>query len=514
MAITIRDVQKASENGPGISPADGTHIAITFSSTTAGDSILVAQTFYVGSGTPIAPVDTQGNIYTQIGSQVIGSDTSRRISLWLAANIVGGASNVVTAKHTVGASWRGLVCWCIANSLQYNSDFASHVATGTNPTSGTTSPAPPAISLFIALCNRNGGFEADTAGWNTEGVNGFTAGLHTNASIPSDSNVNLNTAYKINTVVDQCSWTASSSDYASLIASFSEVGIQARVTQEPVEVLELLSPDARITQEPVEIIETFNPDGRFTQLPVEILQTSTQLITSVLVTQLPVEALFSYPNTTDLHITQITAEDVRQYSSVPARITQAAVEDAFQYADVPARITQVGVETGFKYATVPTRVTQVAIELLRTVGCFSPCLDIAKTDNGATFSRGQINASYEITVTNNTINNWEDEVIVTDTLPVGLTLVSMSGDGWFCVDNVCSRSDNLLIGESYPAITVLVNVNDDAPDSLLNTASVSGGCDDALVTTPVVDIIPIPARTPLRWVIYRFDVRPRFEEQS
>lgn len=234
MSFTFRNVQKASENGPGLSPADGTHIAITFPSTTAGDSILIAQTFYVGSGTPVTPTDTQGNAYNQIGSQVIAAgDTSRRISLFLANNIVGGANNVVTARHTTGASWRGLEGWCVENNLSYNGDFASHQTTGTNPTSGTTSPAPPSSSLFIAVLNRAGGFGSDTvaAGWNTEGSNGFDATMHGNCNILSDSNVNLMSAYKISSSTEQASWTAASAVYASLIASFSDAA--AGVTGTP-----------------------------------------------------------------------------------------------------------------------------------------------------------------------------------------------------------------------------------------------------------------------------------------
>ena len=48
-------------------------------------------------------------------------------------------------------------------------------------------------------------------------------------------------------------------------------------------------------------------------------------------------------------------------------------------------------------------------------------------------------------------------VTVTDTLPLGFTLVSMAGTGWTCPDNTCTRTDGLAGGASYPPITVTVN---------------------------------------------------------
>src|SRR6202021_1741293 len=68
-------------------------------------------------------------------------------------------------------------------------------------------------------------------------------------------------------------------------------------------------------------------------------------------------------------------------------------------------------------------------------------------------------------------------VTVTETAPDGLTLVSMAGTGWTCGNpaNVCSRSDVLAGGASYPAITVTVNVAENATSPQVNTAGVIGG---------------------------------------
>jgi hypothetical protein len=70
-------------------------------------------------------------------------------------------------------------------------------------------------------------------------------------------------------------------------------------------------------------------------------------------------------------------------------------------------------------------------------------------------------------------------VTVTETAPSGLTLVSMTGTGWTCgspnTANVCTRSDVLAGGASYPVITVNVNVAADATSPQVNTAGVTGG---------------------------------------
>jgi hypothetical protein len=66
-------------------------------------------------------------------------------------------------------------------------------------------------------------------------------------------------------------------------------------------------------------------------------------------------------------------------------------------------------------------------------------------------------------------------VTVSDTLGVGVTLVSMTGDGWTCVSNTCTRFDSLAPGASYPPITVVVNVDTNAPLHGTDEIAVSGG---------------------------------------
>jgi hypothetical protein len=87
-------------------------------------------------------------------------------------------------------------------------------------------------------------------------------------------------------------------------------------------------------------------------------------------------------------------------------------------------------------------------------------------------------------------------VTVTESLPPGLSLVSLSGAGWNCNTlPTCSRSDSLNGGASYPAITAVVNVSSSAVSPQLNgvTAAATGlmdqfGFDSTVVTSMACDV--------------------------
>jgi uncharacterized repeat protein (TIGR01451 family) len=102
-------------------------------------------------------------------------------------------------------------------------------------------------------------------------------------------------------------------------------------------------------------------------------------------------------------------------------------------------------------------------------------LSITKTHTG-NFGPAQTNATYTVTVSNQpAASPTSGLVTVTDTLPSGLSLVSMAGLGWNCTGNSCTRSDPLMGGASYPPITVTVDVTANAGTPVVNVASVSGG---------------------------------------
>lgn len=106
----------------------------------------------------------------------------------------------------------------------------------------------------------------------------------------------------------------------------------------------------------------------------------------------------------------------------------------------------------------------------------SPDLTITKSHTG-NFAQGQTGATYSITVSNAGSGPSVGTVSVVDALPTGLTATALSGTGWSCTLGTltCTRSDVLNSSASYPAATLTVNVASDAPTSVTNTATVSGG---------------------------------------
>ncbi len=128
-------------------------------------------------------------------------------------------------------------------------------------------------------------------------------------------------------------------------------------------------------------------------------------------------------------------------------------------------------------------------------GISSPALSISKIHSG-NFTAGQTGAQYTVTVSNAAgAATTSGVVTVTETVPTGLTLTSMSGTGWSCLSNTCSRSEPLTGGSSYPPITVGVNVAANASSPLLNQVSVSGGGSAPASTTDSTTILQPPDLT-------------------
>ena len=92
------------------------------------------------------------------------------------------------------------------------------------------------------------------------------------------------------------------------------------------------------------------------------------------------------------------------------------------------------------------------------------------------FYRGESLAYYTLQVTDAaSAGPTSGTVFVTEYVPAGMTLVSISGTGWSCRSSTCSRSDALAPGASYPAISVGVYVSPTAPLAATNEANVGGG---------------------------------------
>ena len=118
-----------------------------------------------------------------------------------------------------------------------------------------------------------------------------------------------------------------------------------------------------------------------------------------------------------------------------------------------------------------------------------PVLSITKSHSG-NFAQGQQGAAYTLVVSN-TANAapTAGTVTVTDVAPAGLTVVSMTGDGWQCGTNSCSRTDSLAAGASYPAVDVRVNVTTTATSPQVNAVTVSGGGSAAAAATDSTVIV-------------------------
>jgi len=125
-----------------------------------------------------------------------------------------------------------------------------------------------------------------------------------------------------------------------------------------------------------------------------------------------------------------------------------------------------------------------------------PVLNIGITQSG-NFTEGQTGATYSITVTNSGTGPTGGTVTVNETVPAGLTLISMGGSGWTCPAGgaSCYRSDPLDAGTSYPTITVTVNVATNALASVTNQASVSCVGSPTATTSDPTPIIQLPVLT-------------------
>jgi hypothetical protein len=126
----------------------------------------------------------------------------------------------------------------------------------------------------------------------------------------------------------------------------------------------------------------------------------------------------------------------------------------------------------------------------------TPILVATKSHGGNNFALGQKNATYVVTVSTSPasaaliISN--SQVTVTENLPTGLTLVSMAGNFWNCSSNVCQyQSIGISPGTTLPPITVTVNVATNAPSSVTNSVTVSGGGASTITATDPTTIMQV-----------------------
>ena len=79
---------------------------------------------------------------------------------------------------------------------------------------------------------------------------------------------------------------------------------------------------------------------------------------------------------------------------------------------------------------------------------------------------------------------------MTESLPPGLSLVSIAGTGWACSGSRCTRADVLGPGVSW-SLTVTANVANAASGAVTNQVSVAGGGSDAALAIDPTLVLPV-----------------------
>lgn len=217
------------------------------------------------------------------------------------------------------------------------------------------------------------------------------------------------------------------------------------------------------------------------------------------------DASNSFDATADWPLSGVT---VRFYDSTNTLMYEEVTDAGGRYArvvpigtwSVQAVTTGIpaGLSLGSSYsnpATVTVAASQSAQADIGFVNTSAlPDLVLAKSHTG-NFSQGQTGAEYRLVVTNNGAGASSGQVMVTDTLPAGLTATAISGAGWTCTLGTltCTRSDVLAAGASFPTITLTVTVAGNAAAQVTNQAAVSGGGETNTANNSATDLTTITA---------------------
>ena len=108
---------------------------------------------------------------------------------------------------------------------------------------------------------------------------------------------------------------------------------------------------------------------------------------------------------------------------------------------------------------------------------------INETSTVTTFVPGQTGVPYTYEISNIGQRPTSGGATVTFTPPPGFTLVSMSGNGWACLRNICTRGDVPSLGSPYPQIAIALNAGLNVPYTASSDITVSGGGAPALSQT-------------------------------
>ena len=135
--------------------------------------------------------------------------------------------------------------------------------------------------------------------------------------------------------------------------------------------------------------------------------------------------------------------------------------------------------------------------VVRILAPSATALLIVTKTHAANFVAGQSGAAYTVTVSDAPgAGSTNGAVTVSEIVPAGLTLQSMSGIGWNCPlsGNTCTRSDALSGGNSYAPITVSVNVASNAGAQVINQVTVTGGGAAGTSASDMTNILRTPVQ--------------------
>lgn len=219
MAITIKDVKGT------FGQATSSQLAAFAADPTNGDLIVALVAIFNLAGATFGISDTASNAYTQIGSNVTQAGIPGTLALFYAKNITGGSGFRVTL--TISASRHfAWTAWAVTgvDADPYNGDIMSAVGTTQTAAPGASAVTPAANSIHLgAMCVGSTTVPANPSGWNTTGVNGFTAGMDAAAGQEGfATNFDIFTAYKLSGAIENPQWdlTVAGQPWAALTASF------------------------------------------------------------------------------------------------------------------------------------------------------------------------------------------------------------------------------------------------------------------------------------------------------
>jgi hypothetical protein len=119
-----------------------------------------------------------------------------------------------------------------------------------------------------------------------------------------------------------------------------------------------------------------------------------------------------------------------------------------------------------------------------------PVFGVSLTDNGP-FESGGSGSAYSVVISNRAgAPATSGTVSVTENPPSGMTISSMSGQGWSCAGYQCTRTDSLAGGSSYPPITIGVSVSTSST-SLTNQVSAAASGAATVTANDTTTVVPV-----------------------